>query len=445
MKHKKKILAVMLMTVIFVLGIFSGLIIASPDEVLIEANSFQTEASYIVFKSGTTTYARNGATGEIDFSGSVSSTIINYALGNLTSGRTYKEKVLIKGNYEITSALRVYSFTILLIDGLLTLADSTNENLIENADLADGNTYIDIIGGYLNGNGENQVDGNDNMKQCGILFRGVRWFQIRDMFIYQTYYANIRVVESTNSISSRNGFIHGNHLQNTTLGSQSSADNISLRGVSSANPTRNVLITDNICLDAARTAIELSTGCQSITIRGNLIRDAGRGIGPHGTGPAGITYDVIVADNIVRDCGSNGIKGGAIENFFIINNDVFDNGGWGIEFAESDAKNGTICGGFVRNNANGAVNVTGSSAVCVRDVKGYNPVGFIEDATWGASAWTFTNNYSVPIDVYITGGTISGITKDGEAINTSGWIYLDCLESIIITYSVAGTLKVFGQ
>ena len=78
---------------------------------------------------------------------------------------------------------------------------------------------------------------------------------------------------------------------------------------------------------------------------------------------------------------------------------------------------------------------------------GYNPVGYISpDPTWGGSPWTFTNDKHVPIDIYVSGGTITSITKGGQNLGiTSGMIHLEPNESIVITYTGAGTIKVFGQ
>lgn len=89
-----------------------------------------------------------------------SSTEINWALSNLTSGRTYKEKVVVIGNYELDDTIKVPSYTILEIQGKLTLANNINKSMIENDDQVNGNTDIEIVGGELNGNKTNQTSGH---------------------------------------------------------------------------------------------------------------------------------------------------------------------------------------------------------------------------------------------------------------------------------------------
>jgi len=391
-------------------------------------------------------FGGSGGVGGID--GGDGGAVANAALAGLTSGRTWKEKVVIKDHLsDLVEALSIPSFTTLQINGMVTLADGIQVNIVENADLVNGNTRISIIGnGLLNGNGVNQTDGENNLSQCGVLFRGVSFFEIKNLWVYDTYYSNIRVAESSGNVSCRQGQVIANHLQKTTYGSQTASDNISLRGVSAANPVKYVLISSNICLDAGRTGIELSTGCLGIQILNNLVKDStGRALGPHGVTPSGITYDVIIIGNELRDSGTHGISGGAIEHFLIANNNIHDNTNYGIYFPFSDAKYGVFIGNTLRSNGDGPVTVATAVDMRFYNNRGYNPRGYIENASWGASAWTFTNDYFVPIDIYISGGTISSITKGGQAINTSGWIHLDCQESIIITYSSSGTLKVFGQ
>ncbi len=51
---------------------------------IVEPGSMVTEASYIIFTDGSTVYARNGLTGEIEFSGIDASTVIQSAINGLT-------------------------------------------------------------------------------------------------------------------------------------------------------------------------------------------------------------------------------------------------------------------------------------------------------------------------------------------------------------------------
>jgi len=106
------ILGIMVLCV-FSAGYFVGLTVAQTGTITIEPNSFQTEASYVIFKDGTTIKARNGTTGAIDYSGTDASTVIQSAINALgTSGG----KIFIKAaTYSLTSDLSPVSS--LVIEG----------------------------------------------------------------------------------------------------------------------------------------------------------------------------------------------------------------------------------------------------------------------------------------------------------------------------------------
>jgi len=113
---------------------------------------------YIITKVGSTYYALNGITGVVDYSGSVAHTVINNALSNLTAGRDYKETVVLLGDIATTDDINVSSYTVLDLRGAkITLGAGASNHLISNSDVTNGNTDIDIIGGVLDGNGENQT------------------------------------------------------------------------------------------------------------------------------------------------------------------------------------------------------------------------------------------------------------------------------------------------
>ena len=114
------------------------------------------EAAYIIFRDGELVKAKNGLTGEIDFSGTDASTVIQWALDSLTPNRTWVEKVAVVGSFTLSSKIRVSGYTFLdLSQANLTLAVNVNDNMIE----ASG-WYFTIAGGTLNGNGANQTSGS---------------------------------------------------------------------------------------------------------------------------------------------------------------------------------------------------------------------------------------------------------------------------------------------
>ena len=144
-------------------------------------------ASFIVYSGSGLYWALNGSTGKIDYSGSNASTVISGSLSALTSGRTWKEKITLKGDFSFTDELLLPSYTILdLTQAKLTLANATNKHLLRNSDSANGNTAIDLIGGILNGNGANQSVANGLIE-----FYKSTAIRLIDMIVYDGYFHNI--------------------------------------------------------------------------------------------------------------------------------------------------------------------------------------------------------------------------------------------------------------
>jgi len=126
--------------------------------------------SYMVFANATSNYRVNGTTGAIDYSSTSAGNSINFALGNLTSGRTWKEKVVPKGHFTIDKQILIRNYTILdLTQAYFTLSASLN--LGSNGETGNGGVHgiiyntdvpardIDIIGGTIgeNANSHNSI------------------------------------------------------------------------------------------------------------------------------------------------------------------------------------------------------------------------------------------------------------------------------------------------
>jgi hypothetical protein len=100
-------------------------------------------ADYIVYTSGSTTYAMNGTTDNIDYSGTDSSAVINAAIAALTYGGT----VLIKaGVYQITTKILITNSSITLEGegprSVLSLGDIHQDSGIQ---IGNGSSYIDSV------------------------------------------------------------------------------------------------------------------------------------------------------------------------------------------------------------------------------------------------------------------------------------------------------------
>jgi uncharacterized lipoprotein NlpE involved in copper resistance len=187
---------------VFSVGYFTGYTVAQAGTIAIEPASLSGDYSYIIETYGTYVWAKSGKTGEVVYggqwnaggvSGTDASAVIQSALDALTPNRTWKEKVLIKGNFTVkkqsgkTYAIGLDSYTILEIQGKLTLADNQNCDVIANKDQTNGNHFIEIIGGTIDGNKAHQTSG------CGIKFKATptAWsgpycykVTVRDVHVY---------------------------------------------------------------------------------------------------------------------------------------------------------------------------------------------------------------------------------------------------------------------
>ena len=118
----------------------------SPPPVVIEPGSGVETASYIIFQDDEGwVYAKNGSTGEIEFSGTDASEIINDAIGNLASGRIFFKK----GTYEVGESIQFES-----ADSVWT--SSQGVNVVVSTDTSDkqegtASAKIDVASGATTG------------------------------------------------------------------------------------------------------------------------------------------------------------------------------------------------------------------------------------------------------------------------------------------------------
>jgi len=146
-----------------------------------DTGAFLIPASIIVYQAsfGGTVYvcaARQSERGWIPISylpltGDNATTVINTALASLTAGRTWKETVIVVGNYTGLGVITIHSYTTLVIQGSWKCKDNLNTHWILNSNPTGGNTFIEICGGKLDGNQVNQTgDVNvihfKNVSQC---------------------------------------------------------------------------------------------------------------------------------------------------------------------------------------------------------------------------------------------------------------------------------------
>lgn len=152
----------------------------------------QSAYSYAVFTNGTYVYMKNGSSGETKWKCDNASAVINAALGNLTVGRTWKEKVLVLGNHTLSASIEIPSYSILEIDGYLSLADGVNDDMIHNprSEWNNGNNDIEIKGGFLFGNRDNQVGLGDTNDYYNLRINGIRFWNVTGGLITGVYVNN---------------------------------------------------------------------------------------------------------------------------------------------------------------------------------------------------------------------------------------------------------------
>jgi len=88
------------------------------------------------------------------------STVIQAALNGLTAGRTLKERVVLQGNFNLSATILIPSYTLLIIDGKLTLNNGVNTSVLQSFTLDTIHNQIEIHGGIIEGNKGNQATGH---------------------------------------------------------------------------------------------------------------------------------------------------------------------------------------------------------------------------------------------------------------------------------------------
>jgi hypothetical protein len=170
-------------------------------------------------------------------------------------------------------------------------------------------------------------------------------------------------------------------------------------------------------------------------------------------GPTGITIDGCFI-------GYNGPLGAGVyhgiifeantSNFVVTNNTIggfagvplANNQGYGIVVSNGTSVNYVINGNLLVGNLTGAMLDGGTGSVkTVTNNTGYNP-SVQTPLSVTASPFTFTNNFGTPVQIFITGGTITSITVDGYPVvlaATNVCVTLLQRSTMVLTYTVIPT------
>lgn len=317
------------------------------------SNSLATSANYVVFLSGGTTYVRDGLDGSIDYSNTDPETAIEWAMNNLTAGRTWKEKIIVKGNYTIDTSIDIPSYTILEMQGKITMSNAfPNYGAFQNSDLNNGNSHIEITGGSIDGNYANQT----GFKNC-IYFEKVSFLKVSNMTIYDC------LNEGIESRSNSKFVISGNVIYNNGDDSISLISSGTGGGASNNGTVSNNTVWGNRNDTGGSSGIEIEDGSYEISVFGNVIYGGTTGsnmVGIHVVVDNGSSFpaphDITITGNIVRAVENSGIfvqtnlTGGDLKNITITGNTVTDTGNNGINVMGKASFNGVPVGVSIVGN-----------------------------------------------------------------------------------------------
>ena len=324
----------------------------------------------------------NDGTG--DFNGTDETPIQN-ALNALTSGRTWKEKVVVRGDFEISNPILVPSYTILDCSGArFKLPSGADYPILKNKNYGGFDEEIEVVGGVFDGNNNTfdaaraliDILGGDTVATfCkNIIVKGAKVVNIdgtgdngtgiwlkrvtRSKVLY-CWAENCKggiSVEGTHNYGSEishcvavnnkeSGIIPG--LSHAMIVSNNVAIGNKNNGISCDSPHR-VIIRNNFCASNDNHGIALFTSIgdspEHATVEGNLVwGNSGRGIS--------ITPSpyCIVSGNFIYSNDKEGLYvGGNSRGSQIVNNKVMFNGYDGIRLY--DAHNCVIEGNICLNN-----------------------------------------------------------------------------------------------
>src|SRR5262245_28795339 len=119
-------------------------------------------------------------------SGSNATTVIMAAINALTAGRTWKERVFLKGNFTVTQ-LTLPSYIILdFTEARLFQANATNIHMLVNNDLTNGNSNIEIVGSILDQNRAGQTVTGANYTSRN----SIHMEKVTNLYVHDTQFLN---------------------------------------------------------------------------------------------------------------------------------------------------------------------------------------------------------------------------------------------------------------
>ncbi|MDH7478202.1 MAG: hypothetical protein QHH17_07470 [Candidatus Bathyarchaeota archaeon] len=139
MENLKKIVIAELV----IIGLLSALLVYA----LLKPAVYPVTASYTVWREGDTYYVAEAS--GIRFSGKNASQVIQSAIDSLTADRTWKEKIILKGDFTISNTIILKNYTILEFQGKITVADNANIDAAIKSEGFDELAGTDSTGGVV--------------------------------------------------------------------------------------------------------------------------------------------------------------------------------------------------------------------------------------------------------------------------------------------------------
>ncbi|HIJ97797.1 TPA: right-handed parallel beta-helix repeat-containing protein [archaeon] len=427
----------------------------------LESGSGFEDANYIVFSDGGNIYAKNGTTGAIVANGTNASNVIQGILFNLTKDRTWKERVVLRGNFTLTTPLNISNYTILDIQGILFATPNmgSGNSLIQLNNVTD----VEIINGVINGTRRDQTNNNhgilitanstrikvQNVLLLDIGLYGIYTYDSSDVDILYNRLINIGghgIVGEGAGYNAINVNAIGNSIDTTGLaGSNGNQNGIHYESGGTTGKLASGHISNNYLIRINKTGIVLSKANRTQVIGNTVI----------GGGQEGIVLiaveNGIVSKNILDN--NDGDANGGYQNGIRIDdggqasgskynlidgNIIFNHSGQAI-VEKGNANFTIIVNNIVYNNGNPLIATVGNLTKVFNN-PGYNPVGQ-SSITVGSSPFTYTASASTE-NIYISGGVVTVIAKIGTTIfqNTNHTVRLQPNETMTVTYSSAPTM-----
>ena len=320
-------------------------------------------SAYTVFKIGGTYYAETNTAGGTDYEGADATTVIHQALAALTGGRTWKEKVTLKGQFALPTTPSIPSFTVFDISEANLLGSMISPNYaLQTANNADN---VDIIGGVVDG---------DTVCGHGVILLNATNSRILGTEVKNAGDHNIVLDGCTNctvDAYSHNAGSDGIAIVggSTRCNVDGNYDENGAYGMLVLNSTENTIkgrFYNNYSY-GIRLNLDANNNVFDHVIIDTLTWASGRGImldaSDTGLGPGGNVGNIFTSP-IVRNCPDHGIWVNSIvgypnsENIFS-NPRVELNGDSGINISTFSTYN-QIRGGIVKNNTTYGVYITGT-------------------------------------------------------------------------------------